>query len=258
VPEQTSDAPPERVEAGPVVIRRVRATDADAIAAAVSSSLEYLRPWMPWATSDSAGRASQLARVAEADHNWESGIGYVYSVLTADQGTLVGEIVGSDTLGPFAATAGHYFVNFLAIPTGPDDAGTYALNMSQAPPAPVVNLSADATSVSIGGTAHLIWSTQGATTCTESGGGWTGTLTGAQVASGTATSPAITATTTFTLTCEGAGGTTVGSVTVTATPASSGGGEIGKGMLLLLGSCLIVRLRALKSVWSFHVLKTRL
>jgi RimJ/RimL family protein N-acetyltransferase len=92
VPEQTSDAPPERVEAGPVVIRRVRATDADAIAAAVSSSLEYLRPWMPWATSDSAGRASQLARVAEADHNWESGIGYVYSVLTADQGTLVGEI----------------------------------------------------------------------------------------------------------------------------------------------------------------------
>ena len=75
-----------------MVVRRVRATDADAIAAAVSTSLDYLRPWMPWATSDSAGRASQLARVAEADHNWESGIGYVYSVLTADQGTLVGEI----------------------------------------------------------------------------------------------------------------------------------------------------------------------
>jgi RimJ/RimL family protein N-acetyltransferase len=92
VPEQIPDAPPERIEAGPVVIRRVRATDAGAIASAVSSSLEHLRPWMPWATPEAADRASQLARVAEADHNWETGLGYVYSVLTADQGTLVGEI----------------------------------------------------------------------------------------------------------------------------------------------------------------------
>jgi RimJ/RimL family protein N-acetyltransferase len=92
VPEQTPDAPPERIEAGPVVVRRVRASDAGAIAAAVSTSLDYLRPWMPWATPESAERASQLARVAEADHNWESGISYVYSVLTAEQGTLVGEI----------------------------------------------------------------------------------------------------------------------------------------------------------------------
>lgn len=47
---------------------------------------------MPWATREAADRAHQLARVAEADHNWESGLGYVYSVLTTDHGTLVGEI----------------------------------------------------------------------------------------------------------------------------------------------------------------------
>ncbi len=75
-----------------MVVRRVRASDASAIAAAVATSLDHLRPWMPWATPEAAQRASQLARVAEADRNWESGIGYVYSVLTADQGTLVGEI----------------------------------------------------------------------------------------------------------------------------------------------------------------------
>jgi RimJ/RimL family protein N-acetyltransferase len=92
VPEQTPDAPPERVEAGPVVVRRVRASDAGAIAAAVGTSLDYLSPWMPWATPEAAERTSQLARVAEADRDWESGIGYVYSVLTADRGTLVGEI----------------------------------------------------------------------------------------------------------------------------------------------------------------------
>jgi RimJ/RimL family protein N-acetyltransferase len=91
MPEQTP-APPERVAAASVVLRRVRASDAGAIAAAVSASLDHLRPWMPWASAEAAERGSQLARVAEADHNWESGIGYVYSVLTAVDGTLVGEM----------------------------------------------------------------------------------------------------------------------------------------------------------------------
>ncbi len=84
--------PPERVDAGAVVLRRIRSTDAGAVAVAVAGSLDHLRPWMPWATPDSADRRSQLARVAEADEMWESGISYIYSVLTADHGTLVGEI----------------------------------------------------------------------------------------------------------------------------------------------------------------------
>jgi RimJ/RimL family protein N-acetyltransferase len=92
MPPQTSDAPPERVKAGPVIVRRVRATDAGAIAAAVGVSLDHLRPWMPWATAEAADRRNQLARVAEADQGWESGLGYTYSVLTAAHGTLVGEI----------------------------------------------------------------------------------------------------------------------------------------------------------------------
>ena len=89
---ETGGVPPERVEAGPVFLRRLRATDAAAIAAAVGASMDYLRPWMPWANQAATERRSQLARVAEADQWWESGIGYTYSVLTADRGTLVGEI----------------------------------------------------------------------------------------------------------------------------------------------------------------------
>jgi RimJ/RimL family protein N-acetyltransferase len=89
---EPAEAPPERLDAGAVIVRRVRASDAGAIAAAVSASLDYLRPWMPWATPAAADRGNQLARVAEADQNWESGLGYTYSVLTADQGTLVGEV----------------------------------------------------------------------------------------------------------------------------------------------------------------------
>jgi RimJ/RimL family protein N-acetyltransferase len=89
---EPADAPPERLDAGQVIVRRLRASDAGDIAAAVSASLDYLRPWMPWATAAAADRGNQLARVAEADQSWESGLGYTYSVLTADQGTLVGEV----------------------------------------------------------------------------------------------------------------------------------------------------------------------
>ncbi len=92
MPPERAAPPPERVEAGRVILRRVQASDAGAIAAAVSTSLDHLRPWMPWATREAADRGNQLVRVAEADHSWESGLGYIYSVLTADHGTLVGEI----------------------------------------------------------------------------------------------------------------------------------------------------------------------
>jgi RimJ/RimL family protein N-acetyltransferase len=92
VPTRDADLPPEQVDAGPVILRRIRATDAGAVAAAVGASLDHLRPWMPWATTDAAERGSQLARVAEADEMWESGISFIYSVLTASQGTLVGEV----------------------------------------------------------------------------------------------------------------------------------------------------------------------
>jgi RimJ/RimL family protein N-acetyltransferase len=92
MPPEPAAAPPERVEAGRVVLRRVQTSDAGAIAAAVSSSLDHLKPWMPWATREAAERGNQLVRVEEADHGWESGLGYIYSVLTADHGTLVGEI----------------------------------------------------------------------------------------------------------------------------------------------------------------------
>jgi RimJ/RimL family protein N-acetyltransferase len=74
------------------VLRRLRVTDAGAIAAAVAASLDHLRPWMPWATPAAAERRSQLSRVAEADQWWEAGIRYTYSVVTADHGTLVGEV----------------------------------------------------------------------------------------------------------------------------------------------------------------------
>ena len=78
--------PPERLAAGPLVLRRVEAGDAAVIAAAVGASLEHLRPWMPWATPEAADLRTQLARVTEADELWETGAGFIYVMIARDGG----------------------------------------------------------------------------------------------------------------------------------------------------------------------------
>ena len=90
------------------MVRRVRASDAGAIAAAVGASLDHLQPWMPWATAAAAERGNQLARVAEADQRWESGLSYTYSVLTAENGTLVGEVALHRRTGDSTVELGYW------------------------------------------------------------------------------------------------------------------------------------------------------
>jgi plastocyanin len=142
----------------------------------------------------------------------------------------------------FPATPGNYLLNFVAQPTGSDDAGTYALTVALAP---VVTFSSSAMSVTAGQTVKLTWSATNSSSCTASGG-WTGT----QPTTGSATSAAINSTTTFTLTCAGLGGSTAQSVTVSETsppPSSShgGGGELDAMSLLLLFAMTLLRSAAL-------------
>ncbi|HXW74493.1 MAG TPA: hypothetical protein VEK10_06740 [Steroidobacteraceae bacterium] len=139
----------------------------------------------------------------------------------------------------FVATPGNYFLNFLAQPGGSDQAGTYALGIASAPAAPLVTFTSDANSVASGGTVNLVWTSQNATACSASGG-WSGK----QPTSGSMTSPALTSTTTFTLSCSGAGGSTAKSLQVSVTGGSSGGGgggELSPALLLALSAGLLFR-----------------
>jgi hypothetical protein len=83
-------------------------------------------------------------------------------------------------------------------------------------PVPVVSLSASPASITSGGSSTLSWSTTNATSCTASGG----TFTGAKATSGTQVVTPTTSTT-YTLTCTGVGGSGSASATVsvsTVTP----------------------------------------
>jgi len=64
-PEISATAdPPEAVEAGPLLLRRGRVEDAQALAATIAGSLELLMGWVSWASPRTATRAAQTARLS--------------------------------------------------------------------------------------------------------------------------------------------------------------------------------------------------
>jgi RimJ/RimL family protein N-acetyltransferase len=84
--------PPEEVPAGPVTLRRIRQEHAAAVAAEVRASLDHLRPWLPWATPEAAEYRAQLARIMDAQEEWQAGTDYEYAIFAVPDGALVGLI----------------------------------------------------------------------------------------------------------------------------------------------------------------------
>jgi hypothetical protein len=89
------------------------------------------------------------------------------------------------------------------------------VNLPPPPPPPTVSLTPNPASVPVDQSSTLTWSSTNATVC-EASGGWSGT----EPTSGGASTGAVTASTAYTLTCAGTGGSTSASATVniTATP----------------------------------------
>jgi hypothetical protein len=166
------------------------------------------------------------------------------SVIVTQGITKVGSNFGG-TLS-FNATAGDYLINLVTTPDPTAGAGTYSLVVGTAPAAASVSLQPSATSVTSGGTVTLSWQSTGTTSCSASsspGGVWSGSI----GLTGTFTTPALSSTTTFTVTCVGSDGSTPSaSTTITVSSGSSGGGHHGGAIdislvALLLGA-LVLRL----------------
>ena len=88
--ESAQSLPPERIDAGPVLLRRIAEDDAAAIAEAVLASMKHLEPWMPWATPEAADVGNQRARIIAAEGMWDAGTDFIYSVLL--RGALVSAV----------------------------------------------------------------------------------------------------------------------------------------------------------------------
>jgi thiol:disulfide interchange protein DsbC len=174
-------------------------------------------------------------------------VGQLIVVLTRGSQAPLGVIFGGGTLS-FEATTGSYTVNALAKVSATDGFGSYGASVSAAP---TVRLSASAASVTSGSTVSLTWSTEDATTCSASGS-WSGS----RALSGSVVSSAITANTSYTLTCAGPAGSSAQSVAVSLQASASsgsggngggGGGSFSAAGLLLLSMLAALKLRARRS-----------
>jgi len=123
---------------------------------------------------------------------------------------------GSETSAPLAADS-----TFTLVCGGAGGATSQSVNVTvnapPPPPAATVSLSANPLSVSYNGSSTLSWSSSNATSCTASGA-WTGS----RATSGSQTLSSLTTTSTFILTCIGAGGSASQSVTVSVEPQGNG------------------------------------
>ena len=80
-PEVSFHGLPETVDAGDgVTLRRLTVDDVPDVVEAVNSSLETLRPWMPWA-QEPASVEAQLEWFRSAELAWAEGTGFHYAVL---------------------------------------------------------------------------------------------------------------------------------------------------------------------------------
>jgi RimJ/RimL family protein N-acetyltransferase len=98
----TSD-PPYAIRSERLLLRCWEPTDAAALKEAVDSSLDHLRPWMPWAASEPEPLEAKVALLRQFRGWFDLGQNFVYGAFTRDGSAVVGGTglhtrVGDDAL----------------------------------------------------------------------------------------------------------------------------------------------------------------
>ncbi len=101
-------APPYRIETDRLVIRCYDPRDAPLLRDAVDTSLEHLRPWMPWARPDpsTVEETVQLLRTFRGDFDRDTN--YVYGVFSRDESRQLGGSGLHPRGGPDSVEIGYF------------------------------------------------------------------------------------------------------------------------------------------------------
>lgn len=78
-----------RIDAGAVVLERWRAGDAAALLAAVSESLDHLRPWMAWA-AEPPNLTSMDGFIVRSTERFDAGTEFTYAIREPGRHAVVG------------------------------------------------------------------------------------------------------------------------------------------------------------------------
>jgi RimJ/RimL family protein N-acetyltransferase len=86
------DGPPApyRIETERLVIRCYEPRDAAPLKDAIDTSLEHLRPWMPWADSEPQTLEEKVDLMRLFRSQFDAGENFVYGIFSADESEVVG------------------------------------------------------------------------------------------------------------------------------------------------------------------------
>jgi RimJ/RimL family protein N-acetyltransferase len=82
--------PPYRIVTERLVVRCYEPSDAPLLKEAVDSSLDHLRPWMPWAHDDPQTIEEKVELLRRFRGQFDLGQNFVYGLFSADETQLVG------------------------------------------------------------------------------------------------------------------------------------------------------------------------
>jgi len=85
-----TSTPPYRIETDRLVIRCYEPEDAALLKEAVDSSLDHLRPWMPWAWFDPQPLDQKIELLRLFRGQFDTDVNYVYGIFAPDESRLLG------------------------------------------------------------------------------------------------------------------------------------------------------------------------
>ena len=104
-----SRTPPERIELDDsTYVRWLTVSDADDVARAVGESLDHLRPWMPWANSQSADPDFQRERLRNHPQQRARREEWQYGIFDEDRPDMLGAIGLMTRRGPGTLEIGYW------------------------------------------------------------------------------------------------------------------------------------------------------
>ena len=103
-----SESPPERIDLGEVLLRRVRTNDAALLADSIAANLTWLSPWMVWAVPLAGTVEEQRRRIPVCLAQWNDGTSYQYLAVHSQTGAHLGSFGLERRIGPGAIEIGYW------------------------------------------------------------------------------------------------------------------------------------------------------
>ena len=100
--------PPYRIVTDRLVIRCWEPRDAPLLKEALDSSLEHLRPWMPWAANEPTSLAEKVELMRTFRGNFDLGNDFVYGIFDREESQVVGGTGLHTRRGDYAFEIGYW------------------------------------------------------------------------------------------------------------------------------------------------------